>query len=211
MAMARSLRRERLLAGVESQSVAAAFPTRARRQPTRAGRHRGHDRRQGAGRGGNDRRRLPSADVRDDLHADRHWGFIAATNFAFTARWGNCHYPLTFLSTSNLMIVSAGIVGVLVQSDVLDWGRMMAVNVPTSPATPPRVNVTGRTRDRSCCRCSARSLSAVVSFTPCEVSRSVSGRSTPAPIEAGRMMMHRQMTVGWDIGDGERTLAVRCN
>lgn len=53
-------------------------------------------------------------------------GIITATLFAFTLAWGEFIYALTFISTTSLKTVTAGVVVDLIRGDVFYWGSLMA-------------------------------------------------------------------------------------
>ncbi len=53
-------------------------------------------------------------------------GIVTATLFAFTLAWGEFIYALTFISTTDLKTVTAGVVVDLVRGDVFYWGPLMA-------------------------------------------------------------------------------------
>ena len=53
-------------------------------------------------------------------------GIITASLFAFTLAWGEFIYALTFISTTNLKTVTAGVVVSLIRGDVFFWGSLMA-------------------------------------------------------------------------------------
>jgi multiple sugar transport system permease protein len=53
-------------------------------------------------------------------------GIVTATLFAFTLAWGEFIYALTFISTTNLKTVTAGVVVNLIRGDVFFWGSLMA-------------------------------------------------------------------------------------
>ncbi len=59
-------------------------------------------------------------------------GLIAATIFAFTVSWGSFLYPLSYLYTSNQMVLTVGIVSDLIRGDVFEWGKIMAANLLAS-------------------------------------------------------------------------------
>ena len=53
-------------------------------------------------------------------------GIITATLFGFTLAWGEFIYALTFISTTTLKTVTAGVVVDLIRGDVFYWGSLMA-------------------------------------------------------------------------------------
>jgi multiple sugar transport system permease protein len=53
-------------------------------------------------------------------------GIVTAALFAFTLAWGEFIYALTFVSTTNLKTVTAGVVVNLIRGDVFFWGSLMA-------------------------------------------------------------------------------------
>jgi multiple sugar transport system permease protein len=53
-------------------------------------------------------------------------GIVTAALFAFTLAWGEFIYALTFISTTNLKTVTAGVVVNLIRGDVFFWGSLMA-------------------------------------------------------------------------------------
>jgi multiple sugar transport system permease protein len=53
-------------------------------------------------------------------------GIVTAALFAFTLAWGEFIYALTFISTTNLKTLTAGIVVNLIRGDVFFWGSLMA-------------------------------------------------------------------------------------
>jgi multiple sugar transport system permease protein len=53
-------------------------------------------------------------------------GIVTAALFAFTLAWGEFIYALTFISTTNLKTVTAGVVVSLIRGDVFFWGSLMA-------------------------------------------------------------------------------------
>ncbi len=53
-------------------------------------------------------------------------GIITATLFGFTLAWSEFIYALTFISTTNLKTVTAGVVVDLIRGDVFYWGSLMA-------------------------------------------------------------------------------------
>jgi multiple sugar transport system permease protein len=52
-------------------------------------------------------------------------GIVTAALFAFTLAWGEFIYALTFISTTNLKTVTAGVVVNLIRGDVFYWGSLM--------------------------------------------------------------------------------------
>jgi len=62
-------------------------------------------------------------------------GIIAATIFSFTVTWGEFLYPLTFLYSSDQMLLTVGVVSDLVRGDVFQWGKIMAGSLLA--AAPP--------------------------------------------------------------------------
>jgi multiple sugar transport system permease protein len=52
-------------------------------------------------------------------------GIITAALFAFTLAWGEFIYALTFISTSSIKTVTAGVVVDLIRGDVFYWGSLM--------------------------------------------------------------------------------------
>jgi multiple sugar transport system permease protein len=52
-------------------------------------------------------------------------GIVTAVLFAFTLAWGEFIYALTFISTTNLKTVTAGVVVNLIRGDVFYWGSLM--------------------------------------------------------------------------------------
>ncbi|HXZ43340.1 MAG TPA: carbohydrate ABC transporter permease [archaeon] len=52
-------------------------------------------------------------------------GIVTAALFAFTLAWGEFMYALTFISTTNLKTVTAGVVVNLIRGDVFYWGSLM--------------------------------------------------------------------------------------
>jgi len=52
-------------------------------------------------------------------------GIITAALFAFTLAWGEFIYALTFISTSSVKTVTAGVVVDLIRGDVFYWGSLM--------------------------------------------------------------------------------------
>jgi multiple sugar transport system permease protein len=62
-------------------------------------------------------------------------GIIAATIFSFTITWGEFLYPLTFLYSSDQMVLTVGVVSDLVRGDVFEWGKIMAGSLLA--AAPP--------------------------------------------------------------------------
>jgi multiple sugar transport system permease protein len=53
-------------------------------------------------------------------------GIVTATLFAFTLAWSEFIYALTFISTTNLKTVTAGVVVDLIRGDIFYWGSLMA-------------------------------------------------------------------------------------
>jgi multiple sugar transport system permease protein len=53
-------------------------------------------------------------------------GIITAALFAFTLAWSEFIYALTFISTTSLKTVTAGVVVDLIRGDVFYWGSLMA-------------------------------------------------------------------------------------
>jgi len=53
-------------------------------------------------------------------------GLVTATLFAFTLAWSEFIYALTFISTTNLKTVTAGVVVDLIRGDIFYWGSLMA-------------------------------------------------------------------------------------
>jgi multiple sugar transport system permease protein len=53
-------------------------------------------------------------------------GIVTATLFAFTLGWSEFIYALTFISTTNLKTVTAGVVVDLIRGDIFYWGSLMA-------------------------------------------------------------------------------------
>jgi multiple sugar transport system permease protein len=52
-------------------------------------------------------------------------GLVTATLFAFTLAWSEFIYALTFISTTNLKTVTAGVVVDLIRGDIFYWGSLM--------------------------------------------------------------------------------------
>ncbi len=52
-------------------------------------------------------------------------GLITATLFAFTLAWSEFIYALTFISTTSVKTVTAGVVVDLIRGDVFYWGSLM--------------------------------------------------------------------------------------
>jgi multiple sugar transport system permease protein len=52
-------------------------------------------------------------------------GILTAALFAFTLAWGEFIYALTFISTTSLKTVTAGVVVNLIRGDVFYWGSLM--------------------------------------------------------------------------------------
>jgi len=52
-------------------------------------------------------------------------GIIAATIFAFTVSWADFLYPMVFTTSTDQLVLPAGIVTALIKGDVFDWGRIM--------------------------------------------------------------------------------------
>jgi multiple sugar transport system permease protein len=52
-------------------------------------------------------------------------GIVTATLFAFTLAWSEFIYALTFISTTNLKTVTAGVVVDLIRGDIFYWGSLM--------------------------------------------------------------------------------------
>jgi multiple sugar transport system permease protein len=52
-------------------------------------------------------------------------GIVTAALFAFTLAWGEFIYALTFISTTNLKTLTAGVVVNLIRGDVFYWGSLM--------------------------------------------------------------------------------------
>jgi multiple sugar transport system permease protein len=52
-------------------------------------------------------------------------GIVTAALFAFTLAWGEFIYALTFISTTSLKTVTAGVVVNLIRGDVFYWGSLM--------------------------------------------------------------------------------------
>jgi len=53
-------------------------------------------------------------------------GIIAATIFAFTVSWAQFLYPLAFTTSSEQLVLPAGIISTLIKGDVFNWGQIMA-------------------------------------------------------------------------------------
>lgn len=53
-------------------------------------------------------------------------GIVTAALFAFTLAWGEFIYALTFISTTSVKTVTAGVVVNLIRGDVFFWGSLMA-------------------------------------------------------------------------------------
>jgi multiple sugar transport system permease protein len=53
-------------------------------------------------------------------------GIITASLFAFTLAWSEFIYALTFISTTTLKTVTAGVVVDLIRGDIFYWGSLMA-------------------------------------------------------------------------------------
>lgn len=53
-------------------------------------------------------------------------GIVTATLFAFTLAWSEFIYAVTFISTTNLKTVTAGVVVDLIRGDIFYWGSLMA-------------------------------------------------------------------------------------
>jgi len=52
-------------------------------------------------------------------------GIIAATIFAFTVSWADFLYPMVFTTSTDQLVLPAGIVSTLIKGDVFEWGRIM--------------------------------------------------------------------------------------
>jgi len=52
-------------------------------------------------------------------------GLIAATIFAFTVSWAQFLYPLVFTTSTDQLVLPAGIITTLVKGDVFNWGQIM--------------------------------------------------------------------------------------
>lgn len=52
-------------------------------------------------------------------------GIVTAALFSFTLSWGEFIYALTFISTTDLKTVTAGVVVNLIRGDVFYWGSLM--------------------------------------------------------------------------------------
>jgi multiple sugar transport system permease protein len=52
-------------------------------------------------------------------------GLIAATIFAFTVSWAQFLYPLVFTTSTDQLVMPAGIITSLVKGDVFNWGQIM--------------------------------------------------------------------------------------
>ena len=52
-------------------------------------------------------------------------GLIAATIFAFTVSWAQFLYPLVFTTSTDQLVLPAGIITTLVKGDVFSWGQIM--------------------------------------------------------------------------------------
>jgi multiple sugar transport system permease protein len=59
-------------------------------------------------------------------------GIVTATLFAFTLAWSEFIYALTFISTTNLKTVTAGVVVDLIRGDIFYWGSLMAAALVAS-------------------------------------------------------------------------------
>ncbi len=52
-------------------------------------------------------------------------GLIAATIFAFTVSWAQLLYPLVFTTSTDQLVLPAGILTTLIKGDVFNWGQIM--------------------------------------------------------------------------------------
>jgi multiple sugar transport system permease protein len=52
-------------------------------------------------------------------------GLIAATIFAFTVSWAQFLYPLAFTTSTDQLVLTAGIITSLIKGDVFNWGQIM--------------------------------------------------------------------------------------
>jgi multiple sugar transport system permease protein len=52
-------------------------------------------------------------------------GLIAATIFAFTVSWAQFLYPMVFTTSTDQLVLPAGIITTLVKGDVFNWGQIM--------------------------------------------------------------------------------------
>jgi multiple sugar transport system permease protein len=52
-------------------------------------------------------------------------GLIAATIFAFTVSWAQYLYPLAFTTSTDQLVLPAGIITSLIKGDVFNWGQIM--------------------------------------------------------------------------------------
>lgn len=59
-------------------------------------------------------------------------GIVTAALFAFTLAWSEFIYALTFISTTNLKTVTAGVVVDLIRGDIFYWGSLMAAALVAS-------------------------------------------------------------------------------
>jgi len=52
-------------------------------------------------------------------------GLIAATIFAFTVSWAQFLYPMVFTTSTDQLVMPAGIITTLIKGDVFNWGQIM--------------------------------------------------------------------------------------
>jgi multiple sugar transport system permease protein len=52
-------------------------------------------------------------------------GIIAAMIFSFTVAWAQFIYPLTMTTSTDQLVLSAGIITSLIKGDVFNWGQIM--------------------------------------------------------------------------------------
>jgi multiple sugar transport system permease protein len=52
-------------------------------------------------------------------------GLIAASIFAFTVSWAQFLYPLVFTTSTDQLVLTAGIITTLIKGDVFSWGQIM--------------------------------------------------------------------------------------
>jgi multiple sugar transport system permease protein len=52
-------------------------------------------------------------------------GLIAATIFSFTVSWAQFLYPLAFTTSTDQLVLTAGIITSLIKGDVFNWGQIM--------------------------------------------------------------------------------------